>query len=705
MKLKAPSSAAAVLTLMLAMLVATTIFAQQASVPRKNDERTAQRVAQLAEKFHISQERIDDTISERLSDAYLKNLDPQKLYFLKSDVERWATLRNQLDNLVKQGKVNYAYEVFDVYLQRVSERTAEVHKLIDANHDFTVDEVMVTDPDTLDWASSVEEINDRWRKRIKYDLLTLKLDESSDKEKKTKNGETKTEEAKKEDPRERLHKRYDNIRRMATQTEDHEKLELFLTSLVQSFDPHSSYMSPESLEDFQIQMRLSLEGIGAALRSEDGYTVVAEIVNGGAAAADGRLKVGDKIIGVAQESDPEGQFVDVVEMKLNRVVRHIRGPKATKVRLQVKTAAANEIKVYELTRQTIELKSAEVKGEIINSGDRVPGTNTRIGVVHIPSFYRDFQGAQEEIENFKSTARDVLKVLEEFERKGGVDLLVIDLRWNGGGALTEAVEVTGLFIDQGPVVQVKEENGRIEEHNDEIPNAASDRPMIVLCNRLSASASEIFAGAIKDYGRGIIVGDRTTHGKGTVQNVMPVSSGLIPLVASPTLGALKLTISQFYRVNGDSTQNAGVPSDIVLPSLIDNMDLGESFLEHALAFDHVDPAKYAPVDMVSPEIVSNLRQQSERRVNGDPKFVEAQQSIAKYLERKDRKEITLNEEKLRAERKEDKKAEEATAKADKLEEGQSDEGPIFPDTYYNNEVINIGLDYLRLLNGQKTAQK
>ncbi|MCA9113277.1 MAG: PDZ domain-containing protein, partial [Planctomycetaceae bacterium] len=341
-------------------------------------------------------------------------------------------------------------------------------------------------------------------------------------------------------------------------------LEIYLTTLTNCFDPHSSYMSPDTVKDFTIQMKLSLDGIGASLRSEDGYTIVHEIIPGGAAAEDGRLQVGDKIIGVGQA---EGEIEDIVDLKLRRVVEKIRGPRGTLVRLQVKPETG-EVQIYDMIRKKIELKESEVKGEIIETDDRV-GRKGRIGLLSIPSFYRDFAGASGGGDNFKSAARDVETVLHDFARQGGVDAVVIDLRGNGGGSLTEAIEVSGHFIDHGPVVQVKDSDGRVRAYPDDRRGVLYSGPLVVLCNRTSASASEIFAGVIKDYHRGLIVGDSTTHGKGTVQNVMPVEPREMLNIFRPSNGAdqgsLKLTISQFYRVNGDSTQNRGVQSDIVLP--------------------------------------------------------------------------------------------------------------------------------------------
>lgn len=667
----------------LTVVVATTMFAQQLSAKSPADQETAKLVATMISKFHISQKPVDDRISAMLLSRYVKELDPQKLYFVKADVDKLADYREQLDDLLKAGKVDFGYEVFALYLKRLDERVAVAHKLIDAPHDFAIDESMAVDGDQMPWAADAKEANDRWRKRIKYDLLMLKLDKKTD-----------------EEARKQLHRRYDTVKNYAHATTDDEVLEMYLTSLAHCFDPHSTYMSPQTVEDFKIQMSLSLDGIGAALRSEDGMTVVAQIVAGGAAEKDGRLKVGDKITAVGQA---EGEFQDVIEMKLNRVVRLIRGERGTKVRLRV-LKESGETAEYMLVRQQIELKASEVKGEIIQVGDRIPDVKSRIGVINIPSFYRDFNGAQEGRDDFKSTTRDVQKVLKEFREKGGVDAVIVDLRMNGGGALTEAIEVTGLFIDQGPVVQVKEQNGKTKSHDDEEQGVQYSGPLVVLCNRLSASASEIFAAAIKDYGRGIVVGDTTTHGKGTVQNVMPVSNTMFRVLpGGKERGALKLTINQFYRVNGDSTQNRGVQSDIVLPSLIDHMDLGESFMENALAFDRIAAAQHAQYDMANPQMISAMKDASQKRVAADPKFQMREKDIERYLARKSRKTVSLNEETLTKERDEDKAARDVEKEEEERE--TKTDLPVFAKTEYNDEILHIAFDYASLLKAAKTAAR
>lgn len=705
---KLASRALSRLTLALLLFVATTLVAQQLK-PEKADSDIARLVVQMIEREHMSRHRIDDEVSAKLVDKYIKEFDPQKLYFLQADVDGLARWKTELDDQLKVGNLDFAFDTFNLYLKRLDERIDYAQTLIDQPHDFAIEEEIVIDAKNLPYAASVEELNDRWRKRIKYELLQLKL-EAEQKAEKTAESKTpsdgtpadKPEDAQavatekaQEPPGERLHKRYRTIKRNFHQMEREDVLELYLTAVANCLDPHSSYMSTRTLKDFEIQMKLSLEGIGAALKSEDGYTIVASIVKEGAAARDGRLKVGDRIMAVAQQT---GEWVDVVEMKLSNVVSMIRGKRDSIVRLKVQTPGSSDTRVIELTRQTIPLSSQEVKGEIIDVSNRLKGASGRIGVINIPSFYRDFQGAQNGAENFKSTARDVSRVLRDFQAQGGVDGVVIDLRMNGGGALSEAIEVSGLFIPYGPVVQVKDQNGQVKSHDDEDQAVEYDGPLIVVCNRLSASASEIFAGVIKDYHRGLIVGDVTTHGKGTVQNVNHVGSRLMQILGSqqPDKGALKLTIQQFYRVNGDSTQNLGVPSDVVLPSVLDHLDLGESSLDNAMAFDRVEPLPHSDNAMVSTQMVDFLRDRSKRRINHVKEFQDLQHDIKKILERKERKAVSLNENVMRQERIEEEVR--SRKKVEEAEEGSEDK-EIFPAEFYNNEILSVALDYVAIQHG------
>lgn len=707
---RSPRTARLVL-LVIGVIGVTGLMAQNGKSETDSSSTTAKLVGQMVERFHVSQHALNDEISSKTFEKYLSDLDPMKLYLTQSDVDSLEPYRTELDNLTLEGNTEFAHKAYDLYLKRLTERIAHAQKLIDSDFDFTVDESIMVDSKELPWATSEEEIQERWRKRIKYDVLSLMLDDSEKDADKAEDstGQPKSLEQVAPDAanslaeiRDRLHKRYRNIAVMSQKTEPSERLELFLSALTHSYDPHSSYMSPMTLKDFQISMELRLEGIGAELRSEDGYVTVNRVVEGGAAHKDGRLKANDRIIGVKQAG--EEQYTDVVEMKLTRVVQLIRGDAGTVVWLQVKTVSG-EVKEYELTRQRVELNDAAVRGEIIDTGERLNGRSFRIGIVNIPSFYRDFQGAQSGDENFRSTSRDVLKVLKQFQEQGGVDAMVVDLRFNGGGALTEAIEVTGLFVKEGPVVQVKDQDGTVESHNDEDDLVAYSGPLVVLCNRLSASASEIFAGAIKDYGRGIVIGDTTTHGKGTVQNVMSVPPRLLRFLSQDgEHGALKLTISQFYRINGDSTQVAGVPSDVVLPSMIDHLDLGEKFLDNALPFDRIKPAQFTPVsgNLVAEPVLSSLRQQSATRLAASEKFQELNRDIAKFLEKKEQKTVSLNEATRRAELEEAKGQSEIEEELAEESAGGADR-PIFPDNFYNDEVLAITADYVENLNSARTA--
>ncbi len=660
------------------------VLAWPAPVPAGPDAETTKLVVQMIPQFHVSRKGVDDRISSMLLDSFLKDLDPAKLYFQQSDIDEFSKFRLTLDDSLKIGDVQFGYDVFKRYKERLVVQLTKAHTLIDTPQDYTVDETMVIKGDEQPWARTQAEVDERWRKRIKYDLIQFRLDNETDAE-----------------GQKRLHSRYRTVQRNIEQMKQSEILEFYLTALTTCFDPHSTYMSPESAEEFDIMMRLSLDGIGASLRSEDGYTIVNEVMPGGPAGKDGRLKAKDKITGVGQET---GEIEDVFETKLNEVVRKIRGKKGTKVRLRVLTALSGETVVYELTRDKVALTESEAKGEIIETKDRL-GRPGKIGIISLPSFYRNFGATEAEDE--KSAAVDVEKILNQFRDQGGVDAVVMDLRGNGGGALSEAIEISGHFIDQGPVVQVKDPTGRVKELDDDIPGALYTGPLVVICNRMSASASEIFAGVIKDYHRGIVIGDTTTHGKGTVQNLMPVSArqGFRAFGGGADLGRLKLTIQQFYRVNGDSTQNRGVRSDVVLPSILDHLDEGEAGLDNALPFDQIRSARYNPGKLDSSELVATLQKNSETRMTANEDFKKIEQGIQRFIERKTRKEISLQESVLRAERETDKAiADEEKKQTGDVEEKKKPE-EIFPKNYYNDELLNVSLDYITGLKGQATVQK
>jgi carboxyl-terminal processing protease len=702
---------AAALIALSAMGLATVVARPTAPEPREaiKQKNITIFVSSLMGRRHMAQLPLDDEISRRSMDMFLKTLDPMKLYFYQSDVDKFAAERERIDDYIAGGDVSLARKIFDVFLERVTERTAVAQQLVDATHDFTVDETMDRDPEKISWFKTREEADERWRKRVKYDLLLQTTDE-----------DTPADQA-----LERLHKRYRSIAQRWDQTNNDELLEMFLTSVTMSFDPHSSYMSPENLDNFIIQMRLELDGIGASLESKYGETVVRHIVPGGAADKDGRLKVDDVITGVAQG---DGEMLDITDMKLNDVVMKIRGKPGTIVRLEVKTGGA--LKEYDITRARIELKDSEARSAVLERGPngekvgeepvklagepgdavkeptanvieqkKADGSVFRIGVIDLPSFYMDMEGRRNGRNDYKSAVRDVRKLLEELKEKH-VDMVVVDLRFNGGGSLPESVEMTGLFIDQGPVVQVKGPDGRVMPHNDDKPGAVWDGPLVVMINKFSASASEIFAGAIQDYGRGIVVGDRATHGKGTVQELEELGR-IINALQPPNYGALKMTIQQFYRPGGDSTQNRGVVSDIELPSQTSHWEVGESDLDYALKFDSVSPLPHQNYSFARPHIIQELRKRSQERVAKTEFFQKEEKRIARYLERKEDP-ITLNKEKFLAEREElntEKEQEEL------FEDLQTNDQPVFPPTPYNDEVVAIALDYLELLGDSRLAQR
>ncbi len=674
---------------------------------------------------HLTRHPLDQDISNRTFDSFFKSLDPMKVYFTQADIDEFSKSRNDLGNMLGKGDVSFAYKVFDRLLKRTDERVALVDELLRSDFDFTKDETIVTDPKLTLYAKDDAEMRDKWRKLIKYDLLMKKLDKLEGQE-----------------ARDKISRRYHSIAKMRHQSTGDDLLEIYLTSLTTSYDPHTSYMSPSTEESFDIAMRLSLEGIGAKLQYDDGLTKVTELVPGGAADKDGRLKPGDHVLGVGQGRD--GEMVDVEDMNINEVVKLIRGKAGTVVRLKVRPADKGEPKIIDITRASIELKDSEARAEVIDLGDpdaltkdakdtiskdtadketasketaskdngvkigaevraailehsRKPdGTPYKIGVIDLPSFYMDMKGSRLGLEDFKSTTRDMEKILREFKAKG-VDAVILDLRRNGGGALNEAISTTGLFIDEGPVVQVKDSNGRVQQLDDPDKGVAWDGPLVVLQSKFSASASEIFAGAIQDYGRGLILGDRTSHGKGTVQSMIYLGQELFAgLTNAPPLGALKITIQQFYRPDGDSTQNRGVVSDVELPSITTHLDVGESDLDFALKFDRVNSAPYAKVNLVDKRVVDELRARSAQRVQQSEDFQKVEKKIARYKQLKEQKNISLNEEKFMAER--------ADFNTDKEEEKQFEQledsnRPVVKRDYYFNEALAVTLDYLQLLRG------
>jgi carboxyl-terminal processing protease len=642
--------------------------------PRAQDRHIARTVALKLPQAHLTKHPLDAEIAERAFKLFFKSLDPMKLYFYQSDVDRFAEKKAQWVELLKAGDISPAYEVYSVFLQRVDERVATALDILKQPLDFTVDEEIVRDPDLVSHPKTPEEARDRWQKRIKLDLLVLKADKETA-------GQAAIE---------KLQKRYTSFSKRVHQTDEDELLESYLSAFCEAYDPHTSYMSPETLENFDITMKLELEGIGAALQSEDGYVVVKKLIPGGAAAKDGRLKIDDKIVGVGQGEN--GEIVDVVDMNLSDVVQLIRGKRGTVVRLEVLPADGGPKKVITITRERIELKDSEAKGQVFESGKKPNGQPYRIGVIDLPSFYMDMSGARLGIPEFRSTTRDVRRILNSFNQDG-VDAVVLDLRRNGGGSLQEAINLTGLFIESGPVVQVKDSSGRILVYDDEDTSIAWRGPLIVVISKFSASASEILAGAIQDHRRGIIVGDHSTHGKGTVQSLIDLGQELFRLPNAPPLGALKLTIQQFYRPNGDSTQNRGVVADIELPSLTNHLEgIAESDLDYALPFDQIRAAQFQTASDVDPAVIQYLKGRSEERVKNSPDFQKVKADIERYLAQREKKTVPLMEEKFMAQVKELNADKEEEKRLKALTEG-NEEG--IKRDYYLDEVLQIMVDYLQ----------
>lgn len=677
--------------------------ANQSSSDKLISKTVSRIVAKLMQDDHLSKRKLDDTISNRAFEMFIKNLDPTKSYFLQSDIDEFSKWKTELDDQMLKGEFLAAFEVFDRFLQRVDERTDLAAELIGEDHDFTLDEEMITDPDLLSFAKDNAEARDNWRKRIKYSLLVLRGDVKDEKtEAKTDEGENKTVK-KKEDPKDRLRKRYSSFARRMHQIDAEDIVERYITAITTSFDPHTSYLSKGTFENFLIQMGLELEGIGATLSlMDEGYTVIKAIVPGGAAYTQGGLKVEDKIVAVGQgEEDGSrayeklfrehgGGFVECTGMKLDDVVGMIRGKAGTVVRLQVMSENESELHTVEIVREKIKLEDSAAHGEVFEQGTQ------KIGVIELPSFYANMGGG-----GGRSTTTDVKKILDDFNTKD-VDALVLDLRMNGGGSLREAIDCTGLFIDIGPIVQVKDPYGRIEKLNDENGGTAWDKPMVVLTSKFSASASEILAGAIQDYGRGLVIGDTTTHGKGTVQSLINLNQILFSRIKNPPneFGALKITTQQFYRPNGDSTQKRGVLSDLVLPSISDNMDnIGEADLDYPVKFDRVPEASFEKLKMNRQDITAALRTKSKERIDSSDEFQKEISKINKYIELKNEKSVSLNEAKFIARRKE--------LNAEKEDE-KTIEKQMLPNNdierdFYLDEVLKITADYVEILNQKQLS--
>ena len=563
----------------------------------------------IVEQFvsmHYSQKPLDNEMSSKIFNLYLNRLDPAHFYFLEDDVDKFRKYELRVDDMLQRGDVNLALDIFERFKIRLSERLAMMEEFMGEDFDFSVDDNWILERKDQPYPHSTEDARKLWRTKIKFDLLTLKLGDTSLK-----------------DGKERLMKRVRGLWKDFSQYENDDVVSMFLNSMAAAYDPHSSYLAAQELKNFDISIKLSLEGIGAVLRWDDGYTVVNSIVPGGAAARQGKLKTDDRIIAVAQG---ENAFESVIDMRLNNVVKLIRGKRGTKVGLQIlrKTKKGfDTLKIF-IVRDKILLKDGEAQSSIFDQPAATENKNKqeplRIGVIKLPSFYVDFNDRRKNPKNFKSSSRDVKSHLKKFVVEN-VDGVILDLRNNGGGGLDEAINMAGLFIGLNPIVIVRQSGGRRVTVHRSRERVAYKGPLVIMLNRYSASASEILAGAMHDYQRALLVGDTTTFGKGTVQNIFQLPEGY---------GALKVTIAQFYRVSGWSTQSRGVETSIILPSLNNVREIGESTLDNALPWRSIDQVSYRPKGSFK-SVLPALKQLSKKRMKDSKYFQNVDKDVHEFM--------------------------------------------------------------------------
>jgi carboxyl-terminal processing protease len=587
--------------------------------PDRDEVIASLNVVELLKRHHYSKPPLDDARSVIIYDSYLKLLDPSRSYFMASDIAEFDKWKTQFDDFLKSGDLNAGFTIYKRYLDRVKTRLdfalAELNKGVD-KIDFTAKETLLIDRKDAPWLKSTAELDDLWRKRVKDEVLRMKIAGKEPKQ-----------------IQETLTKRYKNQLARLDQTRAEDIFQAYINTFAMSYDPHTNYLSPDNAENFDINMSLSLEGIGAVLQSDNDQVKVVRLVPAGPADKTKQVAPADKIIGVAQGNK---EMVDVVGWRLDEVVKLIRGPKGTVVRLEVIPAsnAPNDqtTKIVPITREAVKLEDQAVKKSVLNL--KQDGKDYKLGVIEIPAFYLDFKAFRAGDPDYKSTTRDVKKLLTELQ-KDKVDGVVIDLRNNGGGSLQEATELTSLFIDKGPTVLVRNADGRVDVLEDENPGAFYKGPMALLVNRLSASASEIFAGAMQDYHRALIIGGQT-FGKGTVQTIQPLNHG-----------ELKLTLAKFYRVSGQSTQHQGVLPDIDYPSIIDTKEIGESALPEAMPWDTIKAAIKPAADPFKPYL-AQLKSEHDLRSGKDAEFVFIRDKLALAQKLMEEKTVSLNEAERRA---------------------------------------------------------
>jgi len=668
-------------SLLLRLAILLFLFPSFLAAQDEKQKLTGPVIKGIVEQFvsmHYAQKPLDDEMSAKIFKLYLNRLDPAHYYFLAADVNEYRQFETRIDDMLLRGKVKLALEIFERFKVRLSERLAMMEEFLAEDFDFSRDANWTLERDDLPYPETTEEARKIWRTKIKFDLLTLKLADTSIK-----------------DGKERLMKRVRGMWKDFSQYENDDVVSIFLNSMAAAYDPHSSYLAAQDLKNFDISIKLSLEGIGAVLRWEDGYTVVNSIVPGGAAARHGKLKADDRIIAVAQG---EEAFESVIDMRLNNVVQLIRGKRGTKVGLQIlrKTKKGFDTLKLVIVRDKIILKDGEARMQIFvhpsPEENKTAQETNRIGVIKLPSFYVDFNDRRKNPKNYKSSSRDVKKHLKEFVREN-VDGVILDLRSNGGGGLDEAINMAGLFIGHNPVVIVRQSGGRRVTVHRSRERAVYDGPLLIMLNRYSASASEILAGAMHDYQRAILAGDTTTFGKGTVQNIFQLPEGY---------GALKVTIAQFYRVSGWSTQNRGVETSLVLPSLYNARDIGESTLDNALPWRSIDQVSYRVSGNLK-KVLPKLKQLSENRIANSDFFQKVKEDVQEYLTTikplKYTSILKMQEDDLRRKTQRDQELESASEKAD---EDNSDDTEIEEEKQeiqldeYMKESLGILSDYIKL---------
>ena len=625
------------LQLVLALLASAVFVATPLAQAKSDADQICVSVGRLLEEGHYTHQQLNTEMSQKFLRNYVELLDFSHLFFTQKDIDALtAKYGTALADDVLLGNLKPAYEIYDLYQKRVDERVAKVKELLKQPMDFKTNETVDLRREKAPWPKDEDDADALWRGRIASELLQEKLAEHPI-----------------EPGPQLVARRYDRIARNVHEEDRDEQVKLYLDALAQSYDPHSEYLSKADFKNFNIQMGLSLVGIGAMLRTEDGYAKIESLVPGGPAQTDGRLKVGDRITAVGQGT---GEFVDVRDMRLDKVVEMIRGKKGTKVRLLAIPANASDPsqrKNVDLVRDEIKLKDQEARADIIIKKDE-NGNPVKLGWLTLPSFYADMD------RHSKSTTRDVLALLRRL-KKENIAGLIVDLRRNGGGSLEEAISLTGLFLKSGPVVQTKGSNGNIVISSDPDPGIAYNGPLIVLTSRQSASASEIFAAALQDYGRAVIVGDKNTFGKGTVQTILPIGRFTSLLGSrSDEDGELKLTIQKFYRVAGGSTQLHGVGSDIVLPTLTDLPEFGEGALKNCLPYDEVPKARFTKWS--GSLFTEELKRRSGERVQHNPEFHFVMEDMERLRHKLDENRVSLNEDARRKEIQDDKMRKDSRSK-------------------------------------------